>query len=114
MKKKYKFIPLENEVPVLFEYNGKVVFVGRLDMVALYNNQMTLIDIKRTYTLDVTYLKMQLNLYKLAYEQSYKKPIQQLYALYLRNQDRAFKNIPIDEDLVMRVIENYLEKRKKL
>ena len=111
LKKKYGFIPLESEVPIVYEHNGKVVFVGRLDQVALHNNLMTLIDIKRTYTLDIMYLKMQLNLYRLGYQQSYKKDIQQLRALYLHNEDRAFKQIPIDEELVLKVIENYLEKR---
>ena len=111
LKKKYGFIPLENEVPIVYEYKGKVVFVGRLDQVALYQNKLTIIDIKRTHTLDLMYLKMQENLYRLGYQQSYKKDIQQLHALYLRNEDRAFKQIPIDEELALKVIENYLEKR---
>lgn len=113
LKKKYGFIPLENEVPVVYEHNGKVVFVGRLDMVALYKNALTIIDIKRTYTLDYMYLKIQENLYRLAYQQSYKKEIPQLGALYLRNEDRAFKNVQVDEELAIKVIENYLEKRGK-
>ena len=108
LKKNFNYAPVQNEVPIIFEDpDGTVIFAGRLDMIALFENLYCIFDIKRTYFLDVKYLRLQLNLYRLAFQQCYGINIDRLYALYLRNENRALKKIEVNEAEALAVIEQW-------
>lgn len=97
LQKRYGFKVLENEVPVVLEMDGKVVAAGRLDLVLEMDGKVGGGDIKRTYTLDKEYLAYQLNLYRIAYRQSYGVTWEFLKGVHLRNDTRKFVDIPIRE-----------------
>lgn len=108
LKKKYKFEVLDNEVPVILFYNNVPIAAGRLDLVLKIIEEIKLGDIKRTSQLDKEYLGYQLNLYRIAYQQCYGTNIQGLVGLHLRDNKRKFVPIPINEEIVMDLIEGYL------
>lgn len=112
LKNKFNFAPVQNEIPIIYEdSNGHVLFAGRLDMVVLYDGVKCLVDIKRTNSLDIRYLRLQLNLYRLAYQKCYNTPILGLYALHLRDNNRAFRKIEINEAEALKALEIW--KRRK-
>ena len=86
---------MENEVPVILFYDDEPVSAGRLDLVLRMDGKIGLGDIKRTSTLDKEYLCHQLNLYRIAYTQSYGIDIDFLRGIHLREDTRKFVNIPI-------------------
>lgn len=113
LQKQYGFEVLENETPVILSYDGEPISAGRLDMVLQMNDQMGIADIKRTSTLDKEYVGFQLNLYRIAYRQTYGIEADFLRAIHLREDVRKFVDIPIKEDVIWRFIQNYLKGEKK-
>lgn len=109
LQKQYGFEVLENETPVILSYDGEPISAGRLDMVLQMNDQMGIADIKRTSTLDKEYVGFQLNLYRIAYRQTYGIEADFLRAIHLREDVRKFVDIPIKEDVTWRFIQNYLK-----
>ncbi|OHE28877.1 MAG: hypothetical protein A2Y45_04120 [Tenericutes bacterium GWC2_34_14] len=111
LKKQYVFDAVDNEKLIVLEYNGKVICAGRLDMIIQIGGKKDLGigDIKRTYQLHMDHLKLQLNLYRLGYMQSYGKHIDYLKCLHLRKWTYGFVDVPIDEDYARTSIKRYLE-----
>lgn len=127
LQKQYKFEVLENETPVILFLNDEPISAGRLDMVL--KMQMTAdqidkngikngksawdaiggADIKRTSTLDKEYLAYQLNLYRIAYRQSYGVEWEFLRGIHLREDVRKFVNIPINENIAWQLVHEYME-----
>lgn len=97
LRKKYGFEVLDNEVPIVFFDEGEPIAAGRLDMVLKMGDNIGLADIKRTSVLDKEYVGLQLNLYRLAYQQCYGTEITILKAIHLREDKRKFVDIPINE-----------------
>lgn len=112
LKSRYCFDVLENEVPVILHKEGEPVAAGRLDLVLQMDGKIGGADIKRTSTLDKEYLGYQLNLYRIAYKQCYGVEWQFLKGVHLREDVRKFVDIPINEDLPMKLLEEYLWKTK--
>lgn len=110
----YNFNVIENEVPViLFWFDGTPISAGRLDMLIQMNGKFGLADIKRTSTLDKEYLAYQLNLYRIAFMQSYPPhKIEFLRGIHLRECVRKFVKIPIERNMTFEFIENYLKEKK--
>lgn len=75
LKKEYKIDVLSQEQIIHY----KDEYAGRLDMIALVNKKLCLIDIKTTAELDLEYLSWQLSLYELAFG----KRFSSLYCLWL-------------------------------
>lgn len=75
---KNKIEVLDNEL--MIHYND--LYAGTLDMIAEVNGEYSLIDIKFTAQLDEEYLSWQLGMYKLAYENMYKKKFKNCYCLW--------------------------------
>ncbi|MBO7326264.1 MAG: hypothetical protein J6U74_02000 [Clostridia bacterium] len=97
LQKQYHFEVLANEVPVILFEKDEPILAGRLDLV-LSNDGMTgLGDIKRTSTLDKEYVGLQLNLYRIAYQQCFGEEIEFLRGLHLRENIRKYVSIPIKE-----------------
>lgn len=112
LQKQYKFEVLDNEVPIILFINNVPVAAGRLDLVLKIGDKIGLGDIKRTSVLDKEYLAYQLNLYRIGYFQSYGVKAEFLKGLHLREDKRKFVNIPINEELSFKLVNEYLEKEK--
>ena len=111
LQKQYEFSVVDNEVPVILSIDGKPCAAGRLDMVLLMDGESGLADIKRTSVLDKEYVAYQLNLYRIAFQQSYGVEIKFLRALHLREDVRKFVKIPINENLALQLVKDYMEDR---
>lgn len=109
LKKQYKFRVLENEIPVILFDNEEIIGAGRLDMVIEMDGLRGLGDIKCVSALDKEYLGLQLNLYRIAYTQTYGIDIEFLKGLHLRDDTRKFADIPINDELTMQFIREYKE-----
>ena len=110
LQKHYKFEVLDNEIPVILFVNDNPVAAGRLDLVLKDNDDVLLADIKRTSVLDKEYLGYQLNLYRIAYQQCYDIKINGLKSLHLKDDIRKYINIPINEDMPLNLVKEYLKK----
>ncbi|MBQ6547293.1 MAG: hypothetical protein IJL74_04790 [Bacilli bacterium] len=108
LQKHYEFEVLDNEVPIiLFNQNGDPISAGRLDLVLKIEDEIGGADIKRTSTLDKEYLTYQLNLYRIGYKQSYGTEWKFLKGIHLREDKRKFIDIPINEEIAWKIIEEY-------
>jgi len=101
LRKKYGFEVLDNEVPIVLFDEGEPIAAGRLDMALKMGDDIGLADIKRTSVLDKEYVGLQLNLYRLAYQQCYDTEITILKAIHLREDKRKFVDIPINESYTL-------------
>ena len=109
LKSKYGFEVLDNEVPVILFKDGEPIAGGRLDLVISMDGKTGLADIKRTSTLDKEYLAYQLNMYRIAYQQCYDTEISFLKGVHLRENVRKLVDIPINEEVTMKLVNEYLE-----
>lgn len=112
LQKLYKFDVVENEVPVILEdEEGEVIGAGRLDLVLKMDEKIGGADIKRTASLNKEKLGYQLNLYRIAYRQTYGIEWEFLKGIHLRYDERRDElkrqmvDIPINEDLMWDFIE---------
>ena len=112
LQKQYKFTVVENEVPVILSMDDEPICAGRLDMVLMMGDSIGLADIKRTSTLDKDYLAYQLNLYRIAYRQSYGIETEFLRGIHLREDVRKFVPIPINEQMTWDFLNEYLKGAK--
>lgn len=119
LQRAYKFDVLCNEVPVILSVDGEPVSAGRLDLViekigedGVLHGERGIADIKRTSTLDKEYLAYQLNLYRIAYQQCYGIKIDFLKGIHLREEKRKYVDIPINEDMAIELVKEYLENNK--
>ena len=92
---------------VIVKYQGKVICAGRFDLLATIGHQTALIDFKRTSQIHLSYVTLQLNLYRIGLMQSYGKQIDQLIMIRLKDYESNIVSIPIDESYVSRVLERY-------
>lgn len=111
LQKKYKFKVLESEVPIILFKNDVPIAAGRLDLVLEMDTKVGGGDIKRTSTLDKEYLAYQLNLYRIGYRQCYGIEWEFLKGLHLREDVRKFVDLPINENMAWKLVNEYLEKR---
>lgn len=107
LQKQYGFLVIENEVPVILEMDGEPISAGRLDMVMMIGDKIGGADIKRTSVLDKEYLAYQLNLYRIAYRQSYGIEWEFLRGIHLREDTRRFVPIPINEGLAWDLVKEW-------
>lgn len=96
LQKKYGFSAIGNEIPVIL-FDPDPVAAGRLDMLIEIGGTLGIADIKRTASLDKDYLFYQLNLYRIAYAQSYDRDAKLLRAIWLRDDIRRFVEIPVND-----------------
>ena len=112
LKKYYKFKNIDNEVPVIYERDGQVLYIGTLDQIIEIDDKLGINDFKRVASPNKEKIKYQVNLYKKAYEQTYNKKIDFLAFTQLREDVRKFNELPIDEEKAMSLLEEYLESRE--
>lgn len=98
LKKHYGWTNKENEVPIIYEEDGVILFAGRLDQIMEIDGQLGINDFKRVSSPNKEKIALQLNMYKLGYEQSYNKKINFLRFTQLREDVRKFYKVPINEE----------------
>ena len=92
---------------MILEDDGEVIAAGRLDLVLEMDGKVGGADIKRTAVLDKEYLAYQLNLYRIAYRQSYGIEWEFLRGVHLRENKRKFVTIPIKEEQIWEFIKEW-------
>lgn len=112
LQKKFDFETLHNEIPVILFVDDEPMFAGRLDMVIKINDRIGIADIKSTSKLDKEYLAYQLNLYRIAYHQSYGEEAEFLKGIHLKGDTRKLVDIPINEGFMWQFIYEYIENRE--
>lgn len=113
IKKQKCFKNISNELPIIYEENGKVLFAGQLDQIIEIDNELGINDFKRVSAPNKEKIAYQLNLYKLGYEQSYHKQIKFLNFTQLREDTRKFVSLPINEEATRKLIKEYFKKDGK-
>lgn len=112
LKKAHGFKNIANEVPVIYEKDGTVLFVGTLDQIIEIDGKLGINDFKRVSAPNKQKIAYQLNLYKLAYEQSYNKQVDFISYTHLRETVRKFNMLPINEEVTLNLINEFLESEK--
>lgn len=110
LKKQYGFENVENELPVLYEEDGRVLYTGTLDQLILLDGKLGINDFKRVSAPNKEKIAYQLNFYRMAYEQTYGKPIEFLSFTHLREDVRKFHRLPINEEKALDLLKEYYEK----
>ena len=109
LKKHFKFKSISNELPIIYEEDGRVLFAGRLDQIIEIDGDLWINDFKRVSAPNKEKIALQLNLYRLAYEQSYHKQIKSLSFMQLREDTRRFTQLPINEKATKNLLKIYQE-----
>lgn len=107
LQRQYQFDVIECETPMILFDGETPIAAGRCDLVLRQGGQIGGADIKRTSVLDRDYLAAQLNLYRIAYRQSYGIEWQFLRGIHLRNDTRKYVQIPIDENRAWQIINEW-------
>lgn len=108
LQKWYKFSVKKCEVPVLLHWiDGTVMAAGRLDLLIDIDGHTGIADIKRTSALDKAYLTYQLNLYHIAYTQTYGEKVEVLRGIHLKNDVRKVVRIPFKRNETFELLEEY-------
>lgn len=113
LKEKHNFNVIDVEKIVVLEKDNKVVACGRLDQLIEINGEKAINDIKSTYKLNMEYLYYQTNLYRIAHNQTYGTDIKKCYATHLKGDTAKFKTIPADDEIVWKLIDNFLSTHKE-
>ncbi len=108
IKEKNHFKVLDSEKIALFcDDNDIPIFCGRIDMLISMDHMLGINDIKRTMHLYPKKVQLQLNLYRLAYIQSYGENIEFLSCTRLRELNSEFVQLPIDESATKQCIKSF-------
>ena len=107
LMKQYGMAVKNNELPVILNVDDKPFAAGRIDLILEKDGLMGLGDIKSTAVLDRDYLAYQLNLYRLAFQQSYHTEIHFLAGVHLREDKRKLAAIAIDENKAYEIINTW-------
>ena len=110
LKKHFKFTNIENEIPVIYEKDGQVLYIGTLDQIIEIDGKLGINDFKRVASPNKEKITYKVNLYKMAYEQTYNKKIDFLSFTQLREDVRKFTKLAINEEMTLKLLEEYLEK----
>lgn len=113
LKKHHGFTNIANEVPVIYEKDGTVLFVGTLDQVIEMDGKCGINDFKRVSAPNKQKIAYQLNMYKLAYEQTFKCKVDFLSYTHLRETVRRFNLLPINEEVTLNLLNEFLESEKQ-
>ena len=113
LKKHHGFTNIANEVPVIYEKDGTVLFVGTLDQVIELDGKCGINDFKRVSSPNKQKIAYQLNFYKLAYEQTYNKKVDFVSYTHLRETVRKFSMLPVNEEVTLKLLNEFLESEKQ-
>ncbi|MDA0872091.1 MAG: hypothetical protein O2987_04385 [Firmicutes bacterium] len=116
LKKQHQIDVVKNEQIVVISHLGVVIAAGRFDMIVTspFMKGQGIVDVKRMAHLHQTHLSLQLNLYKLGYEQTYKTPISYLKCIHLRGHHYEYVDIMFDKALLQRSLNKYVDLHPEL
>lgn len=114
LKDRFNFECLDNEVPIVLFLNNKPVCAGRIDLILKENGNVGIADIKRTSKFDKHYVGYQTNLYRIGYQQCYGTEITFLRCLHLRDNTRKYYDLPINEEVSLELLKQYLERKQNV
>ena len=111
LKHQHQFTVLTQDPLVLLFHQGCVVAAGRFDMLVSspYIKGIGLADIKRMAHIQEDHLLLQLNLYKLAYEQTYKKRIHYLKCIHIRNREAAYLDVLVNPAYTKKMLDDFVK-----
>lgn len=110
LKRAKGFENLQNEIPIIYEENGEVLYAGTMDqLLKTADGKLGINDFKRVATPNKEKIAYQLNLYKLGYECTYKNKIEVLTFMHLRDDKRKIYYLPIAESLTKELIKNFFK-----
>lgn len=95
LKKYFKIENVENELPVAYFEDGLPVFAGTIDQVCRIDGILAINDFKRVSAPNKEKIAYQVNLYRLAYNQTFGVEIEALSFMQLRENVRRFTPLPI-------------------
>lgn len=113
LKKHFGFKNISNELPIIYEEDGRVLFAGRLDQIIEIDGKRGINDFKRVSAPNKEKIAYQLNLYKLGYEQTYQEHINSLSFMQLRGDTRKFTPLPINESATRNLLKDYFQEYQK-
>ena len=93
----------------IYEKDGKVIYAGTLDQLCKVDGRLCINDFKRVSAPNKEKIALQVNLYKIGYEQTYHKSIEILSFMHLREEKRKFYKLPVNEEMAMKLVKEYLE-----
>lgn len=100
LKKHFKIENIENELPVAYFEDGLPVFAGTIDQVCRIDGVPALNDFKRVSVPNKEKIAYQINLYRLAYNQTFGVEVKALSFMQLRESVRKFTQLPINEEVI--------------
>ena len=113
LKKHFGFECLDNEVPIVLFLDDKPIACGRIDVILKEENNIGIGDIKRTSTFDKEYVAYQTNLYRIGYQQTYGVDISFLRGIHLREDVRRYIELPINEEMPLELVKEYLKRKEE-
>jgi len=109
LKKHFNIKNISNEVPIIYEEDGRVLFAGQLDQIIERDGKLGINDFKRVSAPNKEKIAYQLNLYKMGFEQSYKQQINSLSFMQLREDTRKFNPLPISEETAKSLLKEFYQ-----
>lgn len=109
LKKHIGFKNISNEIPIIYEEDGRVLFAGQLDQIIELDGKLGINDFKRVSSPNKEKIAYQLNLYKMGFEQSYKQQIESLSFTQLREDTRKFYPLPISEETAKSLLKEFYQ-----
>lgn len=100
LKRHFKIENVENELPVAYFEDGLPVFAGTIDQVCRINGVLAINDFKRVSAPNKEKIAYQINLYRLAYNQTFGVEVKALSFMQLRESVRKFTQLPINEEVI--------------
>lgn len=86
-------------------------FASPIDIVAMVNGSLSLIDIKASYELDIEYLRWQLGIYKYLFElQNPTLKVKKVFGLHLRKDTCSMEEVePVSKEHVLELMNTHLK-----
>ena len=100
LKKHFKIENVENELPVAYFEDGLPVFAGTIDQVCRIDGVPAINDFKRVSAPNKEKIAYQVNLYRLAYNQTFGVEVKALSFMQLLESVRKFTQLPINEEVI--------------
>lgn len=88
--------PIGAEIPVILFRKEEPFAAGRLDLLLAGDDGCVIADVKTTAKLDIPYITLQLNYYRIGFEQSYGMEITGLAAIHLR-ENAKYQKINLED-----------------
>lgn len=112
LKRQHQFDVKSLDHTVLLKHHGVVIAAGTFDLLVRSPHQpgLGIVQIKRMRHLDLPRLRLQMNLYKHAYEQSTKQKVHYLKCIHIRGHEAQYLDIPNDPNCAKACLDDYFDK----